>query len=140
MPTTRTKRPPPAPKRWYLGDEIPMSAIRKFARAIAEKFQPEKIILFGSQAYGTPNRDSDVDILVIMPAWNESSKAGRIRSCIDYNFPLDLIVRTPENMNWRLREGDFFLREITSQGKVLYEKPHARVGAKGRKGPICAHP
>jgi predicted nucleotidyltransferase len=46
---------------------VPLSAIRRFARQVAERFQPEKIILFGSHAYGTPNADSDVDMLVVMP-------------------------------------------------------------------------
>jgi predicted nucleotidyltransferase len=57
-----------APRRWYRGKDIPMRVIRRFARDVAEKFHPDKIILFGSQAYGTPHEDSDVDILVVMPA------------------------------------------------------------------------
>jgi predicted nucleotidyltransferase len=109
------------------------SAIRRLAQQIAEKFQPEKIILFGSYAYGTPDEGSDVDILVVMPAKNESSQRGRIRKVLDCYFPLDLIVRTPENLRWRLEEGDWFLLEIMERGKVLYEKTNRRVGAKSRK-------
>ena len=109
-----------------------MRVIRRFARDVAEKFHPDKIILFGSQAYGTPHEDSDVDILVIMPARNEIDQSVRISLAIDPPFPLDIIVRTPKNMKWRLEEGDSFLREITSKGKVLYEKADAGVGAKGR--------
>jgi predicted nucleotidyltransferase len=56
------------PKRVYCGVSIPMRVIRRYARAIAEEFHPDKIILFGSYAYGTPHEDSDVDLLVIMPA------------------------------------------------------------------------
>ena len=103
-------------------------------RAVAERFHPDKIILFGSQAYGTPHADSDVDILVVMPARNELDQAVRIRLAVDYNFPLDLLVRTPRNMAWRLAEGDSFLREIVSKGKVLYEKADEGMGAKGRGG------
>ena len=55
-----------------------MSAIRRFAREVAQRFEPEKIILFGSHAYGTPHADSDVDILVVMPARNEIDQAVRI--------------------------------------------------------------
>src|SRR5207248_10308628 len=87
---------------------------------------------FGSHAYGTPHADSDVDILVVMPARNELDQAVRIRLAVDYNFPLDLLVRTPRNLSWRLAEGDSFLREIVSKGKVLYEKADEGVGAKGR--------
>src|SRR5256885_8609974 len=102
-----------------------MRLIRRFPRQLAELFQPEKIILFGSYAYGTPHADSDVDILVVMPARNQIDQACRIDRACEACFPLDLIVRTPKNMNWRLAEGDSFLREIVSRGKVLYEKANA---------------
>jgi predicted nucleotidyltransferase len=118
--------------RWYRGADIPMRIIRRFAREVAERFDPDKIILFGSYAYGTPHADSDVDILVVMPARNQIDQAVRIDCAIDPPFPLDLIVRTPKNMKWRLEEGDSFLREITSKGKVLYEKNDRRMGKKGR--------
>src|SRR5262245_6374224 len=108
------------PPRWYRGTDVPMRLIRKFARGVAETFDPDKIILFGSHAYGTPHADSDVDFLVIMPCRNELDQAVRICISVDHQFPLDLIVRTPKNMKWRLEEGDSFLREITSRGKVLY--------------------
>src|SRR5207253_3029622 len=100
-----------APARTYWGADIPMRVIRDYARRVAERFRPDKIILFGSQAYGTPNADSDVDILVIMPAYNEGSKAHKIRMVISAPFPMDLIVRTPATLKWRLEEGDSFLRE-----------------------------
>jgi predicted nucleotidyltransferase len=99
---------------------------------VAEKFDPDQIILFGSYAYGTPHADSDVDILVVMPARNELRQAARIHVTLDPPFPLDVIVRTPKNLAWRLKEGDSFLREIVSGGKVLYEKAHRPVGAQGR--------
>src|SRR5262249_47450317 len=118
--------------RWYCGANVPMRLIRRFARQVAEKFHPEKIILFGSYAYGTPHVDSDVDILVVMPCWSQLSKAAQISIAIDPPFPLDIIVRTPENLKWRLDEGESFHTAIVSKGKVLYEKKHARMGAKGR--------
>lgn len=118
---------------WYRGTNVPMAVIQQYARAVAERFEPEKIILFGSHAYGTPHADSDVDILVVMPvARNELDQAARICRAIDSQFPLDIIVSTPKNLAWRLKEGDSFLREITTKGKVLYEKTHRPVGAKGR--------
>src|ERR1700687_5527339 len=79
--------------RWNYGADIPMRAIRRFARQVAERFHPEKIILFGSYAYGTPHADSDVDILVIMPARNQLDQAFKIRLGIPAPFPMDLIVR-----------------------------------------------
>ncbi len=109
-----------------------MRVIRRFARQVAERFHPDKIILFGSHAYGTPHEDSDVDILVIMPARNQLDQAFKIRLAVSAPFPMDLIVRTPKNLEWRLREGDWFLREIVAKGKILYEGPDTRVGSQGR--------
>src|SRR3984885_1210986 len=99
---------PVPPKRMYQGANIPMRVIRRYARAIADEFQPDKIILFGSYAYGTPHEDSDVDLLVIMPAYDKHNQAVRILFRLAAPFPLDLIVRTPKDMAWRLEEGDSF--------------------------------
>jgi predicted nucleotidyltransferase len=134
MAKKQRKPSPEDPPRIYWGADIPMRVIRQFARRVAERFHPDKIILFGSYAYGTPNADSDVDILVIMPCRNQGSRAGRIRWEVPAPFPMDLIVRTPETLRWRLEEGDSFLREIVSKGKVLYEKTDQGVGEKsGRR-------
>ncbi len=130
----RTPRPAlsAAEFRWEYGKLIPRAVIRDFARQIAELFNPEKIILFGSYAYGKPHKDSDVDMLVVMPAYNEINQSVRIVKKIAHHFPLDLIVRAPKNMRWRLQEGDWFLREIVSKGKVLHEKANSRMGSQGR--------
>jgi predicted nucleotidyltransferase len=109
-----------------------MAVIRRFARRVAEHFHPDKIILFGSYAYGTPHQDSDVDMLVVMPARNQLDQAVRIELVCDPSFPLDLIVRTPKNLKWRLEEGESFLRDIMARGKVLYEKDDPRMGPQGR--------
>jgi predicted nucleotidyltransferase len=127
------KRVSVADYRWEYGEPVPDAVIRDFARQIAERFDPEKIVLFGSYAYRKPHKDSDVDILVVMPAYDEINQAVRIRRNTHHPFPLDLIVRTPEDLRWRLEEGDWFMREVISKGIVLYEKTHGRVGAKGRK-------
>jgi predicted nucleotidyltransferase len=135
----RRRSPPPEPPRWYRGADVPMSVIRRFARQVAERFKPEKIILFGSYAYGTPHADSDVDILVVMPCRNQIDQACRVDMAFDPPFPLDLIVRTPYAMKWRLKEGDSFLQEITTKGKVLYEATDRRMGAKGRSRLSVCH-
>src|SRR5437764_14706134 len=113
-----TKRPTkPEPEKWYRGADIPLRVIRDFARRVAERFQPEKIILFGSFAYGTPHAESDVDILVVMPARNQHTQAARIRWAVPVPFPMDLIVRTPQSLRWRLEEGESFHTEIVTRGK-----------------------
>ena len=129
----RTPSEPELPRRYYHGSEITLPVIRRYARKIAERFRPDKIILFGSYAYGTPHADSDVDLLVIMPARNQLDQAFKIRWAIPAPFPMDLLVRTPKNMKWRLEEGESFTTQIVTQGKVLYEKSDAGVGSQGRK-------
>ena len=105
-----------------------MRVIRRYARAIAEEFHPDKIILFGSYAYGTPHEDSDVDLLVVMPARNQHDQAVRILWRLAAPFPIDLLVRTPYQMKCRLEESESFTTTITAQGKALYEKDDAGVG------------
>jgi uncharacterized protein len=117
----------------YHSPNIPMSAIRQYARQIAEKFQPDKIILFGSYAYGHPHEWSDVDILVVMPARNQIDQSVRITLAIEHPFPLDLIVRTPKRLRRDWEDGDWFLREVLARGKVLYEKTDGQVGTEGRR-------
>src|SRR5215470_2633572 len=108
--------------RHYSAPDIPLRVIRRYARAIAERFRPDKIILFGSFAYGTPHADSDVDLLVILPARNQLDQAIKIRWELPAPFPMDLLVRTPKNMKWRLEDGDLFHTHIVNKGIVLYEK------------------
>ncbi|MBI3408155.1 MAG: nucleotidyltransferase domain-containing protein [Planctomycetes bacterium] len=113
-----------------------MAVIRKFARDVAGRFRPDRIILFGSHAYGRPHADSDVDILVVMKARNQLDLAVKIELACDPPFPLDIFVRTPQNLSKRLADGDSFTREIVTQSKVLYAKSHSRVGQKsGRRLP-----
>ena len=95
--------------------------IKTFALRLAKQFNPEKIILFGSYAYGKPGKDSDVDLLVVLR--HEGSairKASDMRLALPAEVPVDVIVRTPERIQERLAINDFFMREIIEQGQVLY--------------------
>ena len=96
--------------------------ILRLCDKIVQKFHPQKIILFGSHAYGKPGPDSDVDLLVVLPFEGKSIyKATEIRSEIDPKFPLDLLARTPEQVKKRVEIEDFFMREIVEKGIVIYE-------------------
>lgn len=96
--------------------------IKKLCQRIAEAFHPEKIILFGSQAYGKPRPDSDVDLLVVMRfEGGYFEQAHEIRMRLGLSLPIDLLVRTPEELAYRLEIGDRFMREIVECGKVMYE-------------------
>ena len=101
---------------------IKRAQIRRFSDAVAREFRPEKIILFGSYAYGQPSESSDVDLLVIMPFdRKQGRKSLEIRRRIPASFSMDLIVRTPEFIAQRLAWGDCFTQEVLAKGKVLYD-------------------
>lgn len=101
---------------------VAMNQIEEFGRRVGEEFRAQRVILFGSYARGTAGPDSDVDILVIGPFEGRSAdRSVEIRMKLRPSFPMDLLVRTPEKVRERLEMGDFFMREILDQGKVLYE-------------------
>lgn len=89
---------------------------------IVREFAPLQVILFGSHAYGTPTEDSDVDLLVVMeiPESETRRQAVEIRQRIPRRFPMDLLVRSPGEIAYRVFYNDWFLREIMEKGEVLY--------------------
>ncbi len=105
-------------------EAIDLNYIRSLANKIKEKFHPQKIILFGSYAYGTPQKGSDLDFLVVMDTDLKPYKQSAIiRQALDESFgvlfPIDIIVRTPAEMQKRMAEGDFFIRHILAKGMFL---------------------
>ncbi len=101
---------------------IAMQEIQNFASRIVEHFEPERIVLFGSYARGDFVPDSDVDMLVVLPFEGKNWRvASEIRKRARPSFPLDLLVRTPEQLNEQVTKGAKFWQEIMQQGKVLYE-------------------
>jgi predicted nucleotidyltransferase len=104
---------------------VEMNKIEDLTSQIVREFSPERIILFGSYAYGRASDDSDVDILVVLPFEGKPvRKAIEIRNKINARVPLDLIVRTPEQLAQRLAQNDWFMREIVERGRTLYEANH----------------
>lgn len=105
---------------------IPNSIIQELISRIVEKFQPKRIILFGSYAYGTPRPESDVDLLIVMEThMRETQQALEIRQHVNPLFGVDIIVYKPSRLEERLKLGDSFLQEITEKGLVMYESPDA---------------
>lgn len=103
---------------------VPQRVLRATVRQIVLKFRPQRVMLFGSYAYGKPRPESDVDLLVVMETQlKEMEQAVQICQAIEYHFGLDLIVYTPDTLSRRLSLGDSFLKEIISKGKVMYERP-----------------
>jgi predicted nucleotidyltransferase len=96
--------------------------LRKVTRQIVEQFHPQKVILFGSYAYGQPTEDSDVDLLVIMETeGNPLYAAARISAAVDHPFPLDILVIRPSDLAFALQEKNIFETEVMNKGVILYE-------------------
>ena len=94
-----------------------------------KQFKPERIILFGSYAYGRPREDSDVDLLVVLRHEAVAARtASDIRMALPYDVSIDVIVRSPEMFRQRLKMKDCFMREIAEKGLVLYEARNPRMG------------
>ncbi len=108
-----------------IGSDAPVSeTLPRAVRRIARVLRPQKIILFGSYAYGNPDPDSDVDLLVVMKT--NASRTERYlavsRLLRPRPFSVDIIVKTPQETKTAFKSGDFFIEEIYTQGKVLYER------------------
>ena len=105
---------------------VAMKDIRNLSRRIARQFRPRRIVLFGSYAEGQAGPDSDVDLLVVLPHKGDAvEKSVEIRLATRPPFPLDLLVRTPQEIRRRRAMGDTFMRDIVEKGKVLYETDDA---------------
>lgn len=101
----------------------PHQLIKDIAKRIGRKFHPKRIILFGSYAHGRPHRDSDVDLLIIFP-----NRKGRAKTYADISqelepraVPIDLLIRSTQEIQYRLKIGDSFIKKILTEGTVLYE-------------------
>jgi predicted nucleotidyltransferase len=122
----------PAPQQWQAVPAlltlkklamIDEQTIQELCNRIVQEFQPERIILFGSYAYGNPTPDSDVDILVVLPFEGKNLyKSLEILNRANPAFPIDLLARRPDDTERRYREGDPLIREALDRGKVLYER------------------
>jgi predicted nucleotidyltransferase len=101
---------------------VAISKIKEFGRQIGKQFGAERVILFGSYAQGKVTVDSDVDLLVIGPFKGRGvDKSVEIRMKLRPQFPVDILIKTPQKVHERLKMGDQFIREILEEGKILYE-------------------
>jgi predicted nucleotidyltransferase len=108
-----------------MGSDQVSEMIRDIVRKIVTSYEPEKIILFGSYAYGEPDEDSDIDLLIIkdtdkrpIDRWIEVKRLVRDRH---RRAPVSPLVLTNKELQDRLSIRDFFLQEILEKGQVLYE-------------------
>lgn len=107
-------------------DEHIAKVISRMVERLKKMYLPDKIILYGSYAYGMPNKESDIDFLIIKETKDRPIDrrvaVRRIVSDIRKKIPFSSLVVTPEELTSRLQIGDDFFVEITNKGKVLYEK------------------
>ncbi len=100
--------------------------LNQIVTRIVDGYQPEKIILFGSAARGDMHKNSDVDLFIVK---NDSDirpfravKVYETLNDLDRQYPLDIIVYTPSELEYRRSLGDYFVKRVLSEGRVLYEQ------------------
>jgi predicted nucleotidyltransferase len=103
-------------------EPITNELVQEIKNRIISGVHPDKIILFGSYAYGTPTKDSDLDLLVIMPSDEPMhSRVTRIRKLVrDIHIPKDIIVYTPQEVEKWKDASVAFITSIIRKGKVIY--------------------
>jgi uncharacterized protein len=103
----------------------------EIVRRLVDEFDPDQMVLFGSHAWGKPNEDSDIDLLVIVPDTDErpTARAVRAHRCLrGVPVPMDLIVKTRKEMNRFGTVPASLEAEILERGKVLYGRRETRTG------------
>ena len=107
---------------------VSLPDIQRLADQIAQLYKPERIVLFGSHAHGTPHEYSDVDLLIVMPYEGDTLDFRmKMWAEIRPSFSVDFIVRRPDDTARRYAQFDPLIREALDKGKVLYERDRARV-------------
>ncbi|MEK7166968.1 MAG: nucleotidyltransferase domain-containing protein [Patescibacteria group bacterium] len=98
---------------------------RKIAKVVAEKYKPEKIILYGSVARGDIRKNSDIDLCIIkktkLPFRKRIWKVYNLIRNVDYDYGLEPIIFTPNEFTNKKKCNDFFVKNILKDGKILYE-------------------
>jgi predicted nucleotidyltransferase len=111
---------------------VTLLGVQKIIQQIVDRFHPQKVILFGSHAYGKPTADSDVDLLVVVQTdENPLHTAARTSASVDHPFPLDILVIKPPDLVVALQEKNIFETEVMNKGVILYEAEDPGVDQQG---------
>ena len=109
-----------------MSSESSEELIQRVVDELVAEYAPQQVILFGSYAYGTPDRDSDIDLLIIKeteePFIERVAHVCKATRGMYRGIPFDPIVLTPEELDGRLRKGDRFLQDIVAKGRVMYAR------------------
>ncbi len=102
---------------------VSINDINDKVNTIVKNYNPEKVILFGSYANGNPTTESDIDLLIIIKSDKSNWEVSvDISLLLKHSFPIDIIVKAPDEVKKRIKMGDFFLKNILKSGKLLYER------------------
>ncbi len=113
---------------------IEKRSILEFVNRVVEKFKPERVILFGSYASGTPDVDSDVDLLIVKNHRGPGHlMATKIRQAVRVHFPMDLLVRSAAELRKSVAQRNWFTIDVLENGIVLYDAGNQTMGAQGKK-------
>ena len=97
--------------------------ISKITQQLISRYRPEKIILFGSAAFGKVNEGSDIDMIIIKKSNKKPhERIGEVLHLVDYSLNFDPHVFTPAEFAKELKLGEFFVTEAARKGKILYDK------------------
>jgi len=111
--------------------QVTEELLAEITRRLVAELQPEEIILFGSHAWGVPDEDSDVDLLLVMPPapGSRAEQELRARRCLrGIGVPKDVLVRTPSEMDYWSRASTSLEADILQRGKVLYARSDRGIG------------
>ena len=97
--------------------------IQRLVEKIAKKYKPEKIILFGSFAWGKAGVDSDVDLLIIKKTDKKRIERNlEVKKIINGSLPVDILVYTPKEIEKSIDEDkNLFIEDILRNGKMIYD-------------------
>jgi predicted nucleotidyltransferase len=112
---------------------VPKDLLDEITRRLVAEFQPEEILLFGSHAWGTPDKDSDVDLLVIVPHSDAMppQRAARAYRCLrGLRVPAEILVKTRAEVERYRHVRASLERQILTKGKLLYGRSQTPIGAK----------
>jgi len=107
---------------------IDQAVVEAVTRRIVERFDPEKVVLFGSRARGDAREDSDYDILIVAPSDKPRWKrTGPVYQClVDIPIHTEVFWWTDAEIDDWSEVGSHFITRATNEGKVLYEKEPIR--------------
>jgi len=105
-------------------DHHVQDVIDVIVKRLVSEYSPQKIILFGSYAFGRPNKDSDIDLLIIKETSERlPQRMDRVRRLVTGThpgIPFEPIILTPQEVDQRLKVGDQFIAEIIQKGELLH--------------------